>query len=39
MNKIKCFIVWLVLGHSNTAEGEKVSAVWCRGCNKLVFKR
>lgn len=39
MNKIKCFLVWLLWGHSDTSEGKDVEMAQCTGCDKYVFKR
>ena len=39
MKKIKCFIVWLFWGHSDTDDGETVEMAQCGGCGKYVFKR
>lgn len=38
-NRIKCFIVWLIFGHSDTSTGEQVEMIQCLGCNSFVFKR
>ena len=39
MNKLKCLIVGIVIGHKDTAEGEEVEMVHCLGCDKPVFTR